>query len=295
VMALFLDGDKYALFGSPNLKEWAKLSDVPPLGCGECPDMFELPVNGDARNTRWVFWGGNSNYLIGRFDGTTFTKEAGPFRFEYGHNYYAAQSYSDVPPTDGRRIQIAWMQGGRYPDMPFNQQMSFPSVLSLRTLPEGIRLCREPVAEIEKLHDKLHRFADVKLPPGENLLKGIAGDLFDIRLEFEPGDAAEVTLNLRGTPVVYDAKKKQVTCLGRSVKLEPIQGRVKLRVLVDRSSIEVFGPEGRFSLSSCFLPPPGDKSVSLTAKEGAARIKSLEIWQLRSAWPQQSSVSGAKP
>ena len=115
VMALFLDGGKYALFGSPNLKEWTKLSDVPPSGADECPDMFELPVDGDAKNTRWVFWGGNSNYLIGKFDGTTFTKEAGPFRFEHGNNYYAAQSYSDIPKEDGRRIQIAWMHGGRYP------------------------------------------------------------------------------------------------------------------------------------------------------------------------------------
>ena len=173
VMALYLDRDKYGLFGSRNLKEWTKLSDVPPCGASECPDMFELPVDGDTQNTRWVFWGGNSNYLIGKFDGTTVTKEAGPFRFEFGNNYYAAQTYNDIPKEDGRRIQIAWMKGGRYPGMPFNQQMSFPSVLTLRTLPEGIRLCREPVGEIEKLHDKQHTFKDLLLKPGDDPLKDI--------------------------------------------------------------------------------------------------------------------------
>jgi len=285
IMSLFLDGEQYALFGSPNLKEWTRLSDVPPVGTAECPDIFELPVDGDANNTRWVFWGGSGNYSIGKFDGKTYVKEAGPFRFEYGNNYYAAQSYSDIPKEDGRRIQIAWMNGGRYPGMPFNQQMSFPSALTLRTLPEGIRLCREPVKEIEKLHDKQHSFKDLSLQAGDDLLKDIAGDLFDIRMEFEPGDAEEVTLNVRGKPVVYDVKKKQVVFLGKTAKLEPIEGKVKLQALVDRASIEVFGPDGRFSMSSCFLPSPGNKKLSLTAKGGKARVKSLEVWELKSAWP----------
>jgi hypothetical protein len=69
IMALYLEGDRYALFGSPNLKEWAWLSDVPPLGASECPDLFELPVDGDANDRRWVFWGANNNYILGQFDG----------------------------------------------------------------------------------------------------------------------------------------------------------------------------------------------------------------------------------
>lgn len=297
VMALFLDGGRYALFGSPNLREWTKLSDVPPSGAEECPDLFELPVDppspgsvgaarGDAGNTRWVFWGGNNNYLIGRFDGTTFIKEAGPFCFEHGNNYYAAQSYSDIPAEDGRRIQIAWMRGERCPGMPFNQQMSFPSTLTLRTLPEGIRLCREPVREIEKLHSRRHRFENLPVKAGIDPLKDIAGDLFDIRLEFEPGEAEDVTLNIRGTPVVYDVKKKQVVFLGKTAPSEPIQGTVKLQVLVDRSSIEVFGADGRFSMSSGFLPPSDNRKLALSARGGTAQVKLLEVWELKSAWPE---------
>ncbi len=84
VMALFLDGEKYALFGSPNLKQWAKLSDLPTFSNGECPDLFELPVAGNPSDTRWIVWGANNNYLIGKFDGVTFSRESGPHRFEYG-------------------------------------------------------------------------------------------------------------------------------------------------------------------------------------------------------------------
>ncbi len=281
IMALFLDGQSYALFGSPNLKEWKKICDVPPFGCGECPDMFELPVDGDVRNTRWVFWGGNSNYAIGTFDGRSFTKESGPWRFEFGGNYYAAQSYSDAP--DGRRIQIAWMAGGRYPDMPFNQQMSLPSELTLRKFAEGIRLCRQPVKELDALHQK-HQAWSGTVKAGDDPLQGIAGDLLDIRLELAPGDAAEAILTIGDAAVVFDAKRKTVSCLEKTAALEPIAGKIKLQVLVDRASIEVFGNDGKISLSTCYLPPRQHKRVALTTKGGQAMVKSLDVWELKSAW-----------
>ena len=79
---------------------------------------------------------------------------------DYGKNFYAAQTWSDVPESDGRRIQIAWMNGSNPPEMPFNQQMSFPCVLTLRTTDEGIRLYREPVAEIANIHDYTHAWSN---------------------------------------------------------------------------------------------------------------------------------------
>jgi fructan beta-fructosidase len=105
----------------------------------ECPDLFELPVDGDPENTRWVVWEAAGRYLIGTFDGKVFTPESEVLESCFGANDYAAQTFSDVPDEDGRRIQIAWMRGGRYPDMPFNQQMTVPRVLTLRTTPDGIR------------------------------------------------------------------------------------------------------------------------------------------------------------
>jgi len=136
VMALFLDGHDYALFGSPDLKEWTRLSDVHVEGASECPDFFELPVDGDPASTRWVFWGASGNYLLGSFDGTSFTPEGESLRSNWGAHCYAAQTWSDIPPSDGRRLQIAWMAKGEYPGMPFNQQMSFPRELTLRTTPD---------------------------------------------------------------------------------------------------------------------------------------------------------------
>ncbi|MCP4642727.1 MAG: glycoside hydrolase family 32 protein, partial [bacterium] len=69
IMALYLDGNNFGLFSSPDLKAWTRLCDVELPDDIECPDLFELPVNGDPGHTSWVFWGANGHYLIGAFDG----------------------------------------------------------------------------------------------------------------------------------------------------------------------------------------------------------------------------------
>jgi len=284
VMALFLDGNVYELFESPNLKEWKGMSLVHLPGAGECPDIFELPVDGDLDNKKWVFWGGNGNHLIGIFDGNRFNAESEVLRTEFGANCYAAQTWDNIPDSDGRRLQIAWMSGGNYPDMPFNQQMSFPCELTLRTTPEGIRLFREPVKEIENLHQKEHSWNEEVLNPDENLLSDIFGELFEICAELELGDANEVGFTARGEKVEYNVDKQQLSCLGRKVSLEPNDGKITLQILIDRTSIEVFGNNGRISMSSCFLPKSDDLSLGIYSSGGKARINSLKIYELASAW-----------
>jgi sucrose-6-phosphate hydrolase SacC (GH32 family) len=290
IMALYLDGNDYALFSSQDLKSWTKLCNVPMPGASECPDFFALPVDGDAKNMKWVFWSANNTYMLGSFDGKAFRKEVGPLPTHFGANRYAAQTFSDIPaagaPACGsRRIQIAWMAGGKYPNMPFNQQMSLPVELSLRTFPEGVRLCTSPVREIEQLRrGKMVAFKG-ELRPGGNPLRGVVGDLFEIALKAEPGTAGEIELNVRGTPIRFDVKSRKLSCLGRSATIELIEGCLALRVLVDRSSIEIFTDDGRANMAFCFLPPPGDESLALACSGGIAKIARLGVWHLASTWP----------
>jgi sucrose-6-phosphate hydrolase SacC (GH32 family) len=228
-----------------------------------------------------VFWGGNGNYYVGTFDGRKFTPESEVLRTEFGANCYAAQTWSDIPKYDSRRIQIAWMSGGKYPDMPFNQQMCFPCKLTLKTTPEGIRLFRQPVREIENLHQKEHHWNNETIKSEENLL---SGDLFGIRAEFELGKATEFGFVVRGEKVQYKVADNQLSCLGRSATLKPIGDKIRLQILVDRTSIEVFGNDGRISLSSCFLPNLDNKNLGVYADGGDAKIASMDIFELRSAW-----------
>jgi fructan beta-fructosidase len=285
VMALYLDGNKYALLASENLKEWTPLCEIDMPGASECPDLFELPVDGDPENRKWVFWGGNGNYVIGAFDGTTFTKETEPLRSEWGKSGYAGQSWSDIPAEDGRRLQILWMRSDRFPGMPFNQQMSFPCEVTLRAFPEGIRLCRQPVREIEKIRREHERWTKVDLAPGKNPLEEVSGELFDIASSIGVGSAKKVGLVARGVEISFDPEAGSLSCLGQSAQLEAAKGRIDLRVLVDRTAVEVFANGGEVAMSFALPLVPEDKSLALFAEGGEAYVVSLDLWQLESVWP----------
>jgi fructan beta-fructosidase len=283
VLALYLDGDEYAVFNSTDLKHWTRVSDLRFPSDGECPDLFELPVDGNPKNMKWVFVAGTGSYLVGTFDGKVFKPESAPFVGDYGANYYATQSYSDIPAADGRRIQFAWMRSGSYPGMPFNQQMNFPCECSLRTFPEGIRMCRAPVREIEKLRVGEHKWSNIVISPGENLLSGVKGELLDVHAVFELADAKQFGFELRGQEVSYQTDSHTLTCLGHKTELTPIKNRLSLRILLDRNSVETYADDGRAVFSSCFVPN-GEKGLEIFAKGGKVKLVSMEVHELKSAW-----------
>jgi fructan beta-fructosidase len=277
------EGKRWIAFHtSADLKNWQFQSRIESYF--ECPEIFELPVDGDKGKTKWVVYAADGNYAVGTFDGKTFTPDhPGKHRHNWGNCFYASQTFNNIPPEDGRRIQIAWGRMG-HPSMPFNQMMDFPVELTLRTTEEGIRMFAIPVKEIEKLHAKQHAWRDKELKEGENLLAGITGDLFHIRAELAVGDAAELVFVLRGTPVVYNAKAQQLDCKGCKAPLKPVEGKVRLEILVDRTSIEVFGNDGRIYMPVGVIPPEENRSLEVFARGGVAKLNLLEVCELRSAW-----------
>ena len=284
IMALYLDENDYAFYGSKDLKEWDHLCDVAVPGTSECPDFFPLAVDGDPKNVKWILWGAAGVCSIGTFDGTTFAPETESLQVEFGSNGYAAQTWSDIRAEDGRRIQTSWMAGGKYPSMPFNQQMSFPVELTLRTCPEGVRLFRQPVQELELLHGKAHTWHDHALDAGTNLVPETAHDLFDIRAKVELGDADAFGIIVRGIDLRYHVAEKKFTYLGKDIPVEPEDGCVELQVLVDRTSLELFAQGGRASASFCYLPEAWDVPLELYAAEGSARLLDLTVHELKSIW-----------
>lgn len=282
IMVLFLEANRYAVFGSCNFKQWELLSSLEIPGASECPDLFPLAVDGNPDDVRWVFWGASGVYLIGDFDGRTFLPQTEPLPTEFGSNGYAGQTYSDMP--DGRRVQVLWMNGGQYPDMPFNQQMSIPCELTLRTTPQGPRLYRWPVRELETLRTGTTSAADVPLAPGDDPLAGIEAELLDLELEVGVGESKAIELVLRGTTMRYDVERQVLTCLEKDAPLGPEDGAIRLRALLDRSSLEIFANDGLAVMDFCILPPEDDRRVSLTVSGGKARVLSLAAHQLRSVW-----------
>ena len=278
----------YGLFRSKDLKSWELFQELGPGSWyWECPDMFELPVDGDRARTKWVFMKGSGDYLIGAFDGQRFTPEAGPIRTHWGGSFYGGQTFEGAP--GGRRVHIAWMSTGKdgpnsWPGMPFNQQMSFPRELTLRTTPEGPRLFREPIAEIAQLHAKAHDLPSRALAPRDNPLADIHHDLLDFDMDIEISGASQVKLSLRGEEIVYDPKAGKLKVRDRAVSIAPMDGRLVLRVLLDRTSIELFASRGEVTHSIAFFPNPTNHDLALTVEGGAAKVHRLVVHELKSIW-----------
>lgn len=281
VMALYSEeeGKQWITFHtSPNLKQWTYESRIE--GFYECPDLVELSVEGEKH---WVLYGANGDYLIGKFDGRTFTPVTGMIPGPPGGAFYAAQTFSNLPPEDGRCIQIGW---GRVPSpgMSFNQMMTFPCTLSLRRTENGLRLAWQPVREIEHLHGERKVVKDQPLEAGRNALEGLGGELLHVKLEVALGEAERIALDVRGTPIVYDRAKGELSCGNVRTKIAA-RDTLSLQLLVDRTSLEIFAEDGVCYLVAPAIPKPEHRSLELTARGNGARLISAEVIQLKSAWP----------
>jgi fructan beta-fructosidase len=126
VMVLFENGG-IVFYSSNDLKSWTKMSRFNgESGFHECPDMFQLAVDGDEKNTRWVLHdAGRNGYMIGQFDGSKFTPDNyAHYKIDYGPNFFAAQSFSNFP--DNRRVQITWMAGANFRGCHLINNLVFP-------------------------------------------------------------------------------------------------------------------------------------------------------------------------
>jgi fructan beta-fructosidase len=267
----------YHIFTSENLLDWRdERSSI--ANSFECPDIFELPLDGNPDDTRWVLVRGDGRYSLGRFDGKSFEEQTGLHESDGGPNFYATQTWGNTETGDGRRIQCAWMAQGAYPDMPFNQQLTFPRELTLRSTPAGPRLFRQPVREIASLHDSEEAFPARTLKDGESTYLSRSGDLFRIKMEVDVPQGATLTLDVRGVPLVLS--HAAIACKSAP---QTVQGALRsAEILVDRTSIEAFANDGEASTSTCFLPIGED--LKLTADGGDVALRSLTVHRLKSAW-----------
>lgn len=222
--------------------------------------------------------------MVGTFDGRKFTPETPKLTGHRGDSFYAAQTYSDIPAKDGRCIQVGW---GRIatPGMPFNQMMCFPCELTLRGTPDGPRLAWEPVREIKKLRGKEHRLTNLTLAPGDpNPLSSIKAEQVEILATFEPGKADSISFDLRGILISYDVRQGMLRYGKITTPVPSQQGRVTLRMLLDRTSLEIFANSGLTYIPAKAEPTEGSRDLAIQARGGAAKFIALEIYPLKSIW-----------
>ncbi|MGX1676144.1 GH32 C-terminal domain-containing protein [Streptomyces sp. NPDC055400] len=225
---------------------------------------------------------------------------------DYGKDYYAAVSWENVP--GDKRYMIGWMNnweyGGAIPTSPWRSAQSIPRQMTLRTVDGRIRLSSEPVDSLSSLRQKTAVTATgVTVVNTSQPLGGPAatGKALDIEATFSLKDADRFGLKVRTgaggeeTVIGYDTTTQELyvdrTHSGAvdfsdafpGVQRAPLKaknGKVKLRVLVDWSSVEVFGGSGEAAITDQTFPDPASQGVQVFAENGSATLDQARVWHL---------------
>ena len=313
-------GQEMQIFSSSNLKDWAFESSFGEGqgahgGVWECPDLFELPVDG-TNEKKWVllcnlnpggpFGGSATQYFVGTFNGKEFVNES-PSQtkwMDWGKDHYATVTWSDAP--DNRRIAIAWMSNWQYAnDVPTSQYRSPNSVprdLSLFTVDGETYLQSAPSPELLKLRD-ISQKRSFKVNGTRTIKDMIAGNegAYEIELTIENQYADVIGFHLyndKGEEVdmQYDMKEKKFSmdrCKSGDVgfnenfpmltwtAIESGKDELKLRLFVDKSSVEAFGDGGRFVMTNQVFPSEPYTHIDFYSKGGAYKVDSFVIYKLK--------------
>ena len=309
-------------YSSANLKTWnltgefgsAGATDVPNW---ECPNLFPLK---DPRSTqKWVLLVGVGNggpakgsatqYFVGTFDGQKFVNDNPADKTlwaDFGADFYAAQTWSDIPSEDGRRIMLAWMNNWDYADKvpthPWRGQMTFPRRLGLAATENGLRLTQNPVREIESLRQDHVMLRNARWSDLEALLaRQKWPSTLEIVAKLQLQGTREFAFELRKgaahvTRAGYDAKRN-VFYLDRTRSGKALSGTefpsrhearsvshdgvIDLRLVLDRSSVELFGNDGLVAITDLIFPERSDNGVGVDVDGDPPKIMSLDMWTLK--------------
>jgi fructan beta-fructosidase len=285
-------------------------------GQWECPDLFPLAVEGGGTkwvlivniNPGGVAGGSGTQYFVGDFDGSGFVADSGATGTrwaDYGSDFYAAVSWNGVPRSDGRRVWIGWMSNWKYgqdvPTSPWRSAMTVPRALTLRRTPAGPVLVQTPVRELDALRTSAARRFDGGTLAAADVWLAAQGDLpslldvelafdgvrdatpFDIQLGSGTDERTVVHVDPAAHQLVLDRSRAGRTTFHRDftlrhpAPLRVVGGEVRVRLLLDASSLEVFAQRGETVLTDLVFLSPGPRRLSLAADGASPRVNSIVV------------------
>ncbi len=285
VMALYENGTTF--YNSDDLISWKQTSTIR-FGF-ECPDIFLLPLDGDENNKKWVLQDANGSYLVGQFDGKSFTPEQEKLVMDVGPDFYAAQTFFRPNFPTNNLIQLAWMDhwNGGIGETPWERNATFPVVVGLMTYDGKMRITRAPIFAIETLYESSTFWADEIIEcscHGENILADISFKTFDLTAEFDLNGttAREIEFKIANKSINYDIDEQQL--MGKPLK-PSADNILKIRMLVDWGQLEIFAAAGVYSYSEQFAFTPSDSSLNLYTNGGEVKLMSIELHNIARTWP----------
>jgi fructan beta-fructosidase len=319
MIVVLADQLKISFYNSIDLKTWTHQSNFGPAGAPsrlwEVPELFELSI-ANSNQTRWVLkvdtieedpsGRATGQYFVGQFNGSYFVPgdlEDEASWVDYGQDFYAAISWSDIPNTDARRIWLGWMSNWRYsqetPTHPWRGAMSIPRSLRLEKATGELRLVQEPVRELEALRGRLYSLPATIIPEGSTKLEA-RGTTLEIIAALKLETATEFGIKVRvgnnaQTIVGYDSSRQELfvdrTQSGHTNFSEHFPGKhsapltledgvLHLQIFVDTCSVEVFGNNGRVVISDLIFPGANDNGLEVYALRGSVQVLSLDVWEL---------------
>lgn len=321
VLAHALDHEML-FFTSPNLKNWT-LQSAFGKGIGaqdgvwECPDLFQLPVEGSDEK-KWVllcnlnpggiFGGSATQYFVGDFDGKKFTADTDASGnvvtkwMDFGKDHYATVSWSDAP--DNRRTVMGWMSNWQYaaevPTQQFRSANTLPREVGLFKAGDGrIYASTVPSPEVDALRGKVVKHVS-KMSAGRKAKRFALPELCEITLDAasrrggnmiltlgnDKGEKVVMTYDAANGTLSFDRRESGITDFSQdfpAVTTAPTftaDGKLGLRIFVDRSSIEVFGKDGRFAMTNLVFPRTPYTSLTVSS-DRVAQITSLNIYEIK--------------
>jgi len=321
---------KVLFYASSDLKSWVQVGSFGPAGFlgyqYEVPNLMPVSVEGTDQH-KWVLLisinpgapqgGSATQYFVGEFDGSTFVPDDGGTRFmEFAKDAYAMQTYNNLPTDDV--VGITWLSNWQYtnvvPTFPWRGQMTTPRVLTLRTTTtdSGYVLAQNPVPALEKLRDQVLHSGPVMLEEATPFILSLDGhQSFEVEVTAASSGTGMAMISLVNDAetlvVAYDWSGKMVyvdrggtqgfsnpyftdTFASNYVTVD---NTVKLRILIDVSTLELFVDDGSRVATSLFFFKNLPDSLVFSSQGRGIQLTNLQVYSYRSIWePRTDRAAG---
>lgn len=269
-----------SIYNSADLVHWQLKSHI--NGFWECPELFELPVDGDSAHTKWVMWGASGTYMIGSFDGERFVPETGKLQNLNG-SVYACQTYNYIPRSDGRVIKMGWANID-FDGMPFRGCMLLPQEQTLHSTPVGIRLFTRPVKETEEIFERVYSGTGLTVPEANKAMRQF-GTEDKLRLKFTISalKPIDVGLALQGQRLLSIDLNHNTVNGAFYAPADADCMKYDVDLYVDGEVVEAYIDDGAFSYSFKRNATSGNGN-GYEFFDNLSHLDKLEVYRAKNIW-----------